>query len=166
MTTGTSTRLAWVLAALSAGLLLIHGLLPHGGELSNGFAAYYASAWLVADGADVGHFYDDDWFRAQLPRAGLPGIADIYNVNPPTTALIFLPLVPLSPPATDWLWLAACVLFLVAALIVLVRTLREVDGAPRRWCPPSSPRWPASRSSIARSISTISRARSTRCCSC
>jgi hypothetical protein len=128
-----SAQVARVAFACAALLLLARAVVPYSGELSNGFAAYYASAWLVAHGVDARDFYDDDWFRAQLPRAGITSVSDIYNVNPPTTSLLFLPLVPLSPRAADHVWVAVSLGLLVVALLLLWRTI-----APLLALPPSS----------------------------
>lgn len=65
---------------------------------SNGFAAYYTAGRLIAAGSDASRFYDDAWFRAEIARHG-PAVNDIYNVNPPTTALLLLPLAGL-----DYAW--------------------------------------------------------------
>jgi hypothetical protein len=58
---------------------------------SHGFGAYYTAARLVKEGDDVSRFYDNDWFRAQFKRY-VPFGSDIYNINPPITALLLLPL--------------------------------------------------------------------------
>lgn len=70
---------------------------------SNGFVAYYVAARLVKDGADVGRFYDDAWFRSAIARYG-PAVNDIYNVSPPTTALLLLPLAGFSYAGARSVW--------------------------------------------------------------
>jgi hypothetical protein len=124
------TLVARVALACAALIFLVDGVLPHSGELTNGFAAYYTSAWLVAHGSDARDFYDDAWFREQLPRAGIEDVIDIYNVNPPAMSLLFLPLVPLSPRAADHVWTVVGLVLLVAALALLWRTVAPLLDVP------------------------------------
>src|SRR5690606_465750 len=62
---------------------------------------------------------------------GFQETPDIFNVNPPTTALLFLPLQWLSPVSVDVVWSLLSVLALVVALLVLFQTL--VDAGLLRW---------------------------------
>lgn len=112
------------LAALLALFAFVAGAVrPHTGELSHGFAAYYTSAQLVVAGEDPVMFYDNRWFMEQTIVAGFGETPDIFNVNPPPTALLFLPLQWLSPVDADIVWTALNVAFLAGALVVLIRTL-------------------------------------------
>ncbi len=87
---------------------------------SNGFAAYYTASRLVADGADVSRFYDNAWFRAEIARHG-PAVNDIYNVSPPPTALLLLPLVGLDYTGARIIWTLVNLACLVGAVVWLVR---------------------------------------------
>jgi hypothetical protein len=83
------------------------------------FVAHYTLATLLAGGADLARTYDDRWFEAQTARV-TPGVSDI-NVNPPTTALLLLPVAGLSYTDARIVWTAASVAILAAAVALLCR---------------------------------------------
>ena len=89
---------------------------------SHGFVAYYTAARLLLEGAPVSRFYDDGWFREQVARFE-PRTSDIYNVNPPSTALMLLPLASLSHDAARLAWTGLNLVLLLAAVTVLLRSL-------------------------------------------
>ena len=82
-----------VVAILAARFLLF--VAANATRPSDGFVAYYTAARLLREGQPVSRFYDNAWFRAQVARFE-PGASDIFNVNPPTTALLLLPLAGLA----------------------------------------------------------------------
>lgn len=86
---------------------------------SNGFVAYYTAARLVKDGADVSRFYDDAWFRSAIVQYA-PAVNDIYNVSPPTTALLLLPLAGLSYAGARIAWTSFNLVCFVGAGIWLI----------------------------------------------
>src|SRR5689334_12851304 len=58
------------------------------------FAAYYTASYLMAHAPqDFSRVYEDAWFNSQIPRAGIYGIRDVFDMQPPTMALILRPLV-------------------------------------------------------------------------
>ena len=81
---------------------------------SHGFAAYYTAARLLREGDDVSRFYDDAWFRAHV-EAYTPNIGDIYRPNPPTTALLLLPLADLDYSGVRLVWTLLSLVCLIAA---------------------------------------------------
>jgi len=73
---------------------------PAARATTNGFAAYYTAAHVLThDPTAMERVYDDGWFAAQVERAGISGVYDIFNVQPPTMSLLLLPLVWLPPAA-------------------------------------------------------------------
>lgn len=70
---------------------------------SHGFVAYYTAAQLVREGADASQFYDDEWFKTQVARFN-PAVSDIYDPNPPITALMLLPLTGLDYTGARIVW--------------------------------------------------------------
>ena len=70
---------------------------------SGGFVAYYTAARLLRQGVPVSQFYDEERFRAEVQRYG-PAIGDVYNVNPPTAALMLLPLTGLDYRTARIVW--------------------------------------------------------------
>lgn len=94
------------------------------------FHSYYTAAHLVAEGRPVARFYDDAWFRAEGARH-VPGMNDIYNVNPPTTALAHLPLALFRDPvAARLVWLVLSLAMLAGFIEALVAI---AGGAARPW---------------------------------
>lgn len=120
----TSTRratllLLWVVTALLALRLALVAVdvarLP-----TDGFAAYHTAARLLASGTPVARFYDDAWFGARVAEEA-PAVRDIYFVNPPTAALLLLPLADLSYARARAIWVALNAVMLVAAALLIVR---------------------------------------------
>jgi hypothetical protein len=110
----------WLVAALAAGAMLWRVLLPSARADSFGFASYYTSARLVMAGELGPQIYDNAWFQARERALGLRD--DIYGHQPPTMALVMLPVAWLPAPlaraawlALDMLWLALGGLLVVAA---------------------------------------------------
>ncbi len=97
---------------------------------TNGFAAYYtASRVLLASPHDLARVYDDAWFRSQIDASGFRGVRDIYNVQPPTMALLLAPFAWLPVARARAAWVAASAAFWLLGCASLARAL--VDRAAR-----------------------------------
>ncbi|HLT20567.1 MAG TPA: glycosyltransferase 87 family protein, partial [Thermomicrobiales bacterium] len=118
-------QVARVLAAAGLVLFGVWSARPAASELSYGFASYYTAAKLVRDGAEPARFYENRWFLERSINYGFVETPDIYFVNPPPTALVFLPLTALSPERADLAWTLANLGLLAAALAVLFAALRD-----------------------------------------
>lgn len=118
-------QVARVLAAVGLVLFGVWSARPAASELSYGFASYYTAAKLVRDGAEPARFYENRWFLERSIDYGFVETPDIYFVNPPPTALVFLPLTALSPERADLAWTLANLGLLAAALAVLFAALRD-----------------------------------------
>ncbi|MCC7354525.1 MAG: DUF2029 domain-containing protein [Anaerolineae bacterium] len=120
-------RWLWLLLLLVVGASLVRlapVVVSSARHTSHGFAAYYTASRLFwEDPASLRRAYDDNWFRAQVARLH-PASADIFNVNPPTMSLLFLPLARLTPLQARALWIGFNVLFLAVACLLLWWTLR------------------------------------------
>ncbi len=92
---------------------------------SDGFAAYYTSARLARSRSAGPPLYDDAWFSAEVAHT-VPGVRDIYNANPPTTALLLLPLsgARYAVARTIWIWLNVALLAVTLLLILRETGLR------------------------------------------
>ena len=117
--------------AVSLGLWMLVGLLACRAAFfvvsmatrpTSGFVAYYTASRLLEDGADVARFYDDEWFRAQVARV-TPTVADIYMVNPPTTALLLRPLAGFDYGTARVAWITANLAIFAAGVVWLLRRL-------------------------------------------
>jgi hypothetical protein len=99
-------------------LVLVVGFVRFGVEAavrpSHGFVAYYTAAQLVREGADASEFYDDAWFKMQVARFN-PAADDIYSPNPPTAALMLLPLTGLDYTGARIVWTLFSLLCLIGA---------------------------------------------------
>jgi hypothetical protein len=130
---GRLRRWPWLIYGLGAATLLLAlnlALFTAGSatRFSNGFVAYYTSAQLLREGAPVERYYDDDWFAARISERG-PAIYDIYAPNPPTAALLLLPLSGLDQPGARVVW----TLLNLAALAGGVGWLLSRLGMDGRW---------------------------------
>ena len=115
--------IAIILAVVGTALYLGWSVRPATVELSYGYASYYTAAALLRDGVDADRLYDHDWFLDQARAAGFVETPDIFNINPPPTALVLLPFSGLSPEVADLAWTLTNVGLLVLAVGMLFRTL-------------------------------------------
>jgi hypothetical protein len=118
-------RVAMGLAAVGWLLFLGWSARPAMGELSYGFASYYTAARLVREGVEGERFYDNEWFLDQTREQGFVERPDIFFVNPPPAALLFLPLSELGPERADVVWTLANVVMLGLAVAIILDTLRR-----------------------------------------
>ncbi len=108
-------------------------VLPATRTTTNGFAAYYTASYLLAHSPQqMDRIYDDAWFRTQIARAGIRGVRDIFNIQPPTMALILWPLAGLSPGIARLIWTLCSLVFLLGGVALLAHRLglsrRQVGG--------------------------------------
>ena len=88
------------------------------------FAAYYTGAHLLMHTpGEMAHIYDDLWFRAQIERAGLPGVRSVFDIQPPTMSLLMAPVAWMPPLLAFAVWRAVETLCLCGGLIVLGKCL-------------------------------------------
>ncbi|MBZ5587488.1 MAG: DUF2029 domain-containing protein [Acidobacteriia bacterium] len=78
------------------------------------FTVYYTLSRLLVRGGALAATYDDATFAAELGHVQ-PGLVDV-NVNPPTTALLALPLAGLALPTARVAWTAINLALLFAAV--------------------------------------------------
>jgi hypothetical protein len=115
-----ATLLLWLLAAVAVAWFLWRVLLPSAGYASFGFPSYYTSAQLVLAGELDARIYDDAWFQAQERQRGLRD--DIYGTQPPTMALLMLPVAWLPPATARAVWLALDLLWLALIGLLALRS--------------------------------------------
>ena len=103
----------------------IRALLPGATHLTWGFSAYYTGARLLLQGADMRRLYDPAWFRAQVAAFGIAGpqASDVWFVNPPTTALLMVPVALLPPSSARLAWTALNLAILPVTLWLILRAL-------------------------------------------
>lgn len=70
---------------------------------SHSFISYYTAALLVSQGVDVSQLYDEAYFSGEVSQI-TPRIAEYFRPNPPTTALLMLPLAHLNHIEARVVW--------------------------------------------------------------
>jgi hypothetical protein len=112
------TDWAWLAAGVFGALLFFwHTLLPATRTHTYAFSAYYTAARLTLQG-QAGIRFCEEWFFEQQRALGFGNRADFFCPNPPTTALIMLPVAWLPPRSALAAWVA-CTLVLVAGIIAV-----------------------------------------------
>ena len=91
------------------------------GSVTHGFVSYYTASRLLVSG-DLGpQAYDDQWFGEAVQSITGTNVREIFIPNPPTMALMALPLVKLNAQAARATWLIASLLAFLAGIAALVR---------------------------------------------
>ena len=107
-----------VLPALALLFFLVTTFLPALTNVRHGFPTYYVSARLVLEGRWTPDVYDNAWFAAEVTRRTPNGVGEVFAPNPPTAALLMLPLawLDLLTARQVWLWLSLGLLVAAATL--------------------------------------------------
>jgi len=119
----------WFVAILAFGYFIFF-VIEKSSIPSHGFATYYTASKLLADGEDVSQFYDDDWFSTKIKNY-VPGVYEIYHVNPPTTSIMLLPIIFLDYEEARIIWTIFNSLIFILTLVYLVNRF-DFKG---RWLP-------------------------------
>ncbi|MFZ0546302.1 MAG: glycosyltransferase family 87 protein [Candidatus Promineifilaceae bacterium] len=109
-------------AAFCAAAVWFYGqvLWPSATNLTHGFGAYYSASRLLSNGDISADIYDPAYFRP-IVRADSGGAADdIFNANPPTTTIMFLPLSFLPIEQARMVWTVMGTIFLALGLGLLL----------------------------------------------
>jgi hypothetical protein len=124
-----SSRLRLVPPLLAGLFFFLATFVPALTHLRHGFPTYYVAARLVAEGQWTPRVYDNDWFAAEVQARTPNGIGEVFAPNPPSAALLLLPLAWLDIVTARqvWLWLS-----LLLLLITTVLLARRVAGT-RPW---------------------------------
>ncbi|MCC7143485.1 MAG: DUF2029 domain-containing protein, partial [Candidatus Eisenbacteria bacterium] len=90
---------------------------------SVGFSSYYTAARLLREGTELTSAWEDDWFGREIRRFA-PTVSDIWRPNPPSAALLALPVSWFAYRTARVLWTVGSLLILLALWWWSVRTLR------------------------------------------
>ena len=88
--------------------------------LTHGFASYYTSARMLADGSDMAQAYDTTYYFAKMQSYGFGSVKDLSNL--PTGSFILLPLAGLEPVTAKIVWNVLGIIFLFTSILLLFRT--------------------------------------------
>ncbi len=122
-------RAVYALPALAGVWFLVVTFIPALQNFRHGFPTYYVSARLLWEGRWTPQVYDNAWFAAEVQARTPNGVGEVFAPNPPSTALIMLPLAWLEIVLARhvWLWLS------LAALLVTLALLARHIGPGRLW---------------------------------
>lgn len=88
--------------------------------LTHGFASYFTSARMLADGSDMTRAYDTTYYFAKMHEYGFGNVKDLSNL--PTGSFITLPLSGFEPVTAKIIWNVLGLIFLVTSILLLFRT--------------------------------------------
>ncbi len=99
------------------------------GAMTHGFVSYYTASRLLVSGELGPRAYDDQWFGDAVKRLTASDVREIFIPNPPTMAVMALPLVGFEARPARALWLIGSLLGFIAAVAALVKyqSLRNPD---------------------------------------
>ncbi len=112
----------WTIAVL-LGVYLNYHVIVNADKPSQGFATYYTASRLLLDGEDVSNFYDDYWFSSKVENY-VPGVYEIYLVNMPTTALIFLPIAKFDYKNARVIWIIFNLIILTIVVCLIIKRMK------------------------------------------
>src|SRR5689334_18792451 len=95
------------LAGMIAAMVLAGFAILSAGSVTHGFVSYYAASRLLVSGELGPLAYDDAWFGEVVRRVSDSNVREIFIPNPPTMALMALPLVGLGAQSARAAWLIA-----------------------------------------------------------
>jgi hypothetical protein len=115
-------QILWVIAIVISIYFIFYSIW-NADRLSYGFSSYYTASKLLIEGERVSDFYDDGWFSAKVEKY-VPGVYEIYLVNPPLATLIVLPLAGFSYKTARVAWIFFNLVFLASVLILIMRRMK------------------------------------------
>jgi len=122
---GHGRALAGMLAAMALAIFTVFSA----GSITHGFASYYTASRLLANGELGPLAYDDRWFGDRVQQLTASGVREIFTPNPPTMALMALPLAGLDAQPARAIWLIVSLIAFIAGVAALVKyqALRNRD---------------------------------------
>jgi hypothetical protein len=117
-----------VAGMLAAAILAIFTVFS-AGSITHGFVAYYTASRLLVSGELGPVAYDDRWFGEKVQQFTASSVREIFTPNPPTMALMALPVAAFDAQRARAVWLVASLIAFIAAVASLVRyqSLRNRD---------------------------------------
>ena len=109
-----------VAGALAAAILAIFTVFS-AGSVTHGFVSYYTASKLLVSGELGPNAYDDQWFGAKVQQLTASNVREIFIPNPPTMALMALPLVSADAQTARAVWLLVSLIAFIASVAALVR---------------------------------------------
>jgi hypothetical protein len=117
-----------VVAAVS---YVLQSVAPAYGDLRYGFPAYYTASRVVLDGEPWPRIYDDAWFFERSLQLTDGRVGELFRPNPPTAALLAMPVAGLDVETARRIWLLLDVLLVGLAIAALLAALPSLRSPPR-----------------------------------
>jgi hypothetical protein len=118
-----------VVAGSIAAMVLATFTIFSAGSVTHGFVSYYAASRLLVSGELGPRAYDDRWFGEVVQRLTGTSVREIFIPNPPTMALMAVPLVRMEPQTARAVWLMTSLLAFLAGIAALVRDVERRNRA-------------------------------------
>jgi hypothetical protein len=117
------------MGGMVAAMILAIFTVVSAGSMTHGFVSYYTASRLLVSGELGPRAYDDQWFGEQVKEQTASNVREIFIPNPPTMAVMALPLVRLDAERARAAWLIASLLVFIASIAALVKyqALRNRD---------------------------------------
>jgi hypothetical protein len=110
-----------VVAGAIAAMILAAFAVFSARSVTHGFVAYYAASRLLVSGELGPTAYDDAWFGEVVRRLTESNVREIFTPNPPTMALMALPIARLDAQPARAVWLMTSLFAFIAGAAALVR---------------------------------------------
>ena len=119
------------MAGMLAAMVLAIFTVFSAGSMTHGFVSYYTASRLLIDGELGPRAYDDRWFGEAVKQQTVSDVREIFIPNPPTMAVMALPVAGLDARPARAVWLIASLLVFIAGVAALVnyQALRNRDVA-------------------------------------
>ena len=114
----TRTTVVW---AMALAILAADAVSVASGRMTHGFIAYYAASRLLVSGELGLQVYDDAWFMRYVQALAGTGVLEVFGPNPPSMALLALPVVAFEPRVARAVWLALSLVAFGAATHLWIR---------------------------------------------
>jgi Glycosyltransferase family 87 len=118
-------QILWVIATVIS-IYFFYFSFKNASQPSHGFASYYTASNLLIKGESAADFYNDDWYSLKVEKY-IPGVYEIYLVNMPTTALIFLPIANFNFKTAKIVWTIVNILFLTITIGLIISRKKLED---------------------------------------
>jgi hypothetical protein len=112
---------ARALAGMLAAMLLGWFTVFSASSITHGFVSYYTASRLLISGELGPLAYDDRWFGEVVQRLTASNVREIFSPNPPTMALMALPVAGLDASSARIVWLVVSLLVFLVGAAVLAR---------------------------------------------
>ena len=121
----TRTTVVW---AMALAVLAADAVSIAAGRMTHGFIAYYAASTLLVHGELGPQVYDDVWFMRYVQELTGTEVLEVFGPNPPSMALLALPVVVFEPRVARVIWLALTLIAFGVATRVWIRRLSLPDA--------------------------------------